>query len=105
MKTLFPLLFIFILASCSTSWDPPPQGYKIYQTRKTNDEQIKQDMKECGFPDVHNNNHYFVNYHNEYVASSLCMESKGYRNSSLPKGVCYRYPDSSPCQDRQKNPK
>ncbi|MFB2539213.1 hypothetical protein, partial [Acinetobacter sp. c3-l95] len=33
-----------------------------------------------------------------YVKSQLCMERKGYKDNSLPRGVCYRYADSQACK-------
>lgn len=89
MKTLFPLLFIFILTSCSTSWDPPPTGYKSYQSRhpRINVEQIKRDMTECGFPDVVSYEEYGHNTEG-FAQSALCMEKKGYKNAVGKKGIC-----------------
>lgn len=89
MKTPFFLLIAFILTGCSTSWDPPPTGYESYQSRhpRIDVEQIKQDMKACGFPDVISYEDY---YHNTegFAQSALCMERKGYRNAVGRRGIC-----------------
>lgn len=98
MKTLFPLLFIFILTSCSTSWDTPPKGYKVYQTRKTNDEQIKQDMIACGFPDVQDENSYANNDREGFVGSVICMEKKGYKGTRGLSICSSIYSETKACQ-------
>ncbi|WP_146025239.1 hypothetical protein [Moraxella sp. RCAD0137] len=106
MKILIMLTSILLITGClPRAMQPPPQGYKSYQSRhpRINVEQIKRDMTECGFPDVNNVSSHFVHNHDGYVASNLCMEHKGYKEGSLPRGVCHRYPDSSPCQARQSN--
>ncbi|MDO4223976.1 MAG: hypothetical protein Q4D05_08125 [Acinetobacter sp.] len=89
MKKFPPLLvMVLFIISCSSAFQPPPRGYEVYQNRHTNDEQIKQDMRECGFPDVNDEFEYFHANKNAYTQSTICMEKKGYVNGSGKAGIC-----------------
>lgn len=87
---------------------PLRESWEAFYKNKKKDvpaEIVKQDMLGCGFDNTHNNIGMLLNNQENYVKAQLCMENKGYKVTSLPKGVCHRYPDSSACQARQKNPK
>lgn len=79
------------------------EGYYKNKKSDTPSDMVKADMLDCGFENVFNNISMALNDEDSYVKSRLCMEHKGYRDNSLPRGVCHRYPDSSPCQAQQSN--
>ncbi|ANB90884.1 hypothetical protein MOVS_01485 [Moraxella ovis] len=87
MKKLIILANVLLMTGCLHA---PPEAYEVYHRHHTNDEQTKEDMKACGFPDVRNTDHYFVHYENDYVISSLCMEQKGCRDKAIRGrgGIC-----------------
>lgn len=107
MKTLFCLLTVFILSGClPRAMQPPPTGWKAFHVQKHKNitpETIKKDMITCGFDNPNSSN---IEDDDEqdtkYINATLCMESKGHRKYSLPKGVCYRYADKPACQTHQK---
>ncbi|MFC0821405.1 hypothetical protein [Moraxella marmotae] len=91
MKTLMVLISILLITGClPRSMQPPPKGYESYHSRhpRIKVETIKQDMRECGFPDVYNEAGYFVDDKNGFAQSNICMEKKGYRNIEGRRGVC-----------------
>lgn len=110
MKILIMLTSILLITGClPRAMQPPPTGWEAFHVQKHKNitpETIKKDMIICGFDNPNSSN---IEDDDEqdtkYINATLCMESKGHRKYSLPKGVCHRYPDSSPCQARQKNPK
>lgn len=94
---------LFMLADRS----PPPmdgwESFRMPKIKNISSEMIKQDMLACGF-DSTSSTYIASNdkFDTQYINAVLCMESKGYQRSSLPKGVCYRYADKPACQAHQK---
>ncbi|MFC0821408.1 hypothetical protein [Moraxella marmotae] len=102
---VLPLIIAFLLSGCTASYYDYPYAYKMYHLKghffstTKQYEKVKEEMLKCGF--VNTNNNTYTMSHDEKVQANLCMEKKGYVSETLPKGVCYRYPDSSPCQTHQ----
>ncbi len=109
MKILIMLTSILLITGClPRAMQPPPTGWEAFHVQKHKNitpETIKKDMITCGFDNPHTSYIEDDEQGIKYIKAILCMEGKGHHNRSLPKGVCHRYPDSSPCQARQKNPK
>lgn len=77
---------------------PPPQGYKVFQGYHVRDDEIiKQDMRDCGFPNVINESEYYNTNLNAYVQSNICMEKKGYTKRGR-REICKAYPETEACQ-------
>ncbi len=86
----------------------PLKSWEHYYKKRKHDtpfEVVQVDMLHCGFDNPRNTSELFNKDLDQHITAEICMENKGYHKIVLPKGVCHRYPDSSPCQARQKNPK
>ncbi|OOS25323.1 hypothetical protein B0681_04685 [Moraxella porci DSM 25326] len=108
MKFIVFSTALLLLSGCTASYYDYPDEYKMFRLKgqffNTNKgyEKVKENMFACGFKNTSNN---LGMSDNEWILANICMEQKGYIRETLPKGVCHRYPDSSACQARQKNPK
>lgn len=96
------------MTGCSfRGFQPPPDEWEGYFKQKRGDtpfEVVKQDMLACGFDTPYSG--YIKPADPDftpYINAVLCMESKGYRKSSLPNGVCYQYKDKPACLNRNAN--
>lgn len=101
MKILALIMVTILVASCSYSFNQPPlQSYEYFRkSGQTVDIDIVQkDMLDCGFDNPFDNKEMLFNNKNEYVKAYLCMEQKGYKKDTLPKGICHRYKDQPACQ-------
>lgn len=102
-KLKFYILMTVLMTGCSMNYfQPPPDAWEYFYKQKRGDtpfEVIKKDMLACGFDNPYSS---YIEANDEhgtqYINATLCMESKGYRKSSLPKGVCERYKDMPACQ-------
>ena len=77
------LITALLLSGCniSRSFQPPTKGYEKFYKYRYNDtpsEVVKQDMLNCGFPNVYNNAPMLNHDINAYTKSMLCMVAKGY---------------------------
>ncbi|MDO4223977.1 MAG: hypothetical protein Q4D05_08130 [Acinetobacter sp.] len=99
---LLKLMTVTIVTLCSAcAWNYPYSwaAYRLDGKKPWKNQslelKVKKDMIECGFYSTDDNPDLDID---SYVKANLCMERKRYVKETLPKGVCYRYPDSLHCQ-------
>lgn len=99
MKIIFfiSLAVISISIGCTNKpFQPIPPMFKTWSKPGANTEEVKNTLIECGFENIGTG--FDVNdmrtgkiSRNEYVAAEICMEKKGYSNTSGKSSCSYKF--------------
>jgi hypothetical protein len=85
-KTFLLISFLISISACSVrGFQPPPPNYKAWIKNGTTEQDIKQAMLDCGYPNP------FTTANasgNDEAKWENCMFKKGYKYSSGYKGMC-----------------